>query len=43
MMNKSREELLAFMLDNKTEWGLRVFDSEESIEYPEYIERAIEK
>ena len=43
MMNKSREEFIGFHANNKTEWGLRVFDSEESIEYPEYIERAIEK
>ena len=25
------------MQKNKTEWAMRVFDSEEKIEYPEYI------
>jgi len=42
MLNKKYEELLAFMTNNKAEWGLRVFDSKESIKYPKYITDAIE-
>lgn len=33
----SFEEMSSFMQKNKTEWAMRVFDSEEKIEYPEYI------
>ncbi len=35
--------MLEFMLNNKTEWAFRVFDSDENIEYPEYIINVIEK
>lgn len=42
MINKSKEEILEFMKNNKTEWSMRVFDSELSIEYPQYIKDAIE-
>ena len=31
----------SFMQKHKTEWAMRVFDSEEKIEYPEYIIDAI--
>lgn len=31
MMNKSRDEILNFMLNNKAEWAMRVFDSEEKL------------
>ncbi|MDP4092804.1 MAG: AAA family ATPase [Bacillota bacterium] len=41
MMNKTCEELIDFMTNNKAEWGLRVFDSDESIEFPDYINDAI--
>jgi predicted ATP-dependent endonuclease of OLD family len=41
MKNKSKEEILLFMEKNKTEWSFRVFDSEEKINYPEYILNAI--
>lgn len=37
MVNKNVEEVESFMINNKAEWGLRVFDSEECIEYPAYI------
>lgn len=30
-------KLSSFMQNNKTEWAMRVFDSEEKIKYPEYI------
>ena len=42
MINKNKEEILKFMKNNKTEWSMRVFDSELSIEYPQYIKDAIE-
>ena len=32
-----------FMQKNKTEWALRVFDAEENICYPEYIENALQE
>lgn len=41
MVNKNVEEVESFMINNKAEWGLRVFDSEECIEYPAYIKNAI--
>lgn len=41
MMNKTKDEILSFMINNKTEWSFRVFDSIESIKYPEYILNAI--
>ncbi|RXT05271.1 ATP-dependent endonuclease [Ammoniphilus sp. CFH 90114] len=41
MINKSVAEVEAFMINNKAEWGLRVFDSDECIEYPNYIKNAI--
>ncbi|MCD1656000.1 AAA family ATPase [Treponema zuelzerae] len=37
----SIEEIKNWMLNNKTEWSLRVFESAEKIEYPEYIKNAI--
>jgi len=43
MMNKSRDEILNFMLNNKAEWAMRVFDSDEKINYPEYIKNAIKE
>ena len=42
MINKSKDEILSFMENNKTEWSMRVFDSELTIKYPQYIEDAIE-
>ncbi|NMM55579.1 ATP-dependent nuclease [Paenibacillus aquistagni] len=41
MINKNVSEVEDFMLNNKVEWGLRVFDSAESIEYPQHIKDAI--
>jgi len=35
------ETLLKYMSKNKTECALRIFESEEVMKYPEYIERAI--
>lgn len=43
MENRSDVRVLDFMENNKVEWGLRVFDSEDKIEYPEYIIDAIRK
>lgn len=42
-INKNYNETLTFMLDNKPEWALRVFDSDNCIEYPEYIKNVIEQ
>ncbi len=41
MVGKHNADILSFMTNNKAEWALRVFDSELSIEYPEYIKNAI--
>ena len=43
MKNKSKQEVLDFMKNNKAEWALRVFDSENKINYPEYIKDAIKQ
>lgn len=45
ILNKSfnsKEELLDYMLKNKTKSALMIFESEKSIEYPEYIKNVIE-
>lgn len=34
-------EVIEFMAKNKAEWALRVFDSEQRIIYPEYIQNVI--
>lgn len=41
--SKSHDEICEFMKKNKTEWSLRIFDSEERILYPQNILKAIEK
>ncbi|MGG0815445.1 AAA family ATPase [Paenibacillus alvei] len=41
MVNKDASEVEEFMINNKAEWGLRVFDSIECINYPAYIKNAI--
>ena len=43
MKNKSKQEVLDFMKNNKAEWALRMFDSENKINYPEYIKDAIKQ
>lgn len=42
LKNRNKESVLKFMKNNKTLWGLRVFDSEESINYPKYIHEIFE-
>jgi putative ATP-dependent endonuclease of the OLD family len=37
----SDDEMLRFMIDNKTDCALKIFDSLEPIAIPDYIERAI--
>lgn len=37
----SYDDLCKFMLNNKTEWAMRVFKSEKNIKYPKYILNAI--
>ena len=39
---KTYADLLNFMIKNKTEWALRVFDHPKSVNYPEYINDAIQ-
>lgn len=41
MKNKNKDEVLAFMLNNKTEWAIRVFDSEQKIRFPGCITNVI--
>lgn len=41
--NTDIKEMLQYMTNNKTEWALRVFDSEESINYPEYIQDVVKE
>lgn len=43
MNNKNKQEILSFMKNNKAEWALRVFESKEKINYPEYIKDAIKQ
>jgi predicted ATP-dependent endonuclease of OLD family len=38
----SKPELLAYLLNNKTEWALKVLEATEKLEYPEYVKNAIE-
>lgn len=38
---KSIDEIKKWMMNNKTEWSLKVFESTEKINYPEYIQNAI--
>lgn len=43
MRNRDKQEVLSFMTKNKAEWALRVLESEEKINYPEYIKNAIKQ
>lgn len=43
MKSKGKQAVLDFMKNNKAEWALRVFDSTEKINYPEYIKNAIKQ
>lgn len=38
---KTYDDICGFMIKNKTEWSMRVFQSDKSISYPEYINQAI--
>jgi hypothetical protein len=42
-IHTSKKDILSFMENNKSEWALRIFESEEKIMYPEYIQNAIKK
>jgi len=35
------DEIREYMLSNKTSWALRVFESEETVKYPDYIQQAV--
>lgn len=39
----SEEEMESYLINNKTNWALKVFESEKTIKIPEYIENAYEK
>ena len=43
MKNKSRDQILSFMINNKTEWAFRVFEADRPIQYPEYIKNVIKQ
>ena len=40
--SRDYNSILEYMESNKTEWAFRVFESEHSIRYPEYIQNVIE-
>lgn len=40
--DSDKNSLLKWMESNKTKWALRVFESKDKIEYPDYIVKAIE-
>ena len=41
LKSRNYDGVLDFMTNNKTEWAFRVFEAEESIQYPEYIQKVI--
>ena len=41
LKSRDYDGVLDFMTKNKTEWAFRVFEAEESIKYPEYIQKVI--
>jgi putative ATP-dependent endonuclease of OLD family len=43
MLKKNADEVLSFMTTNKVEWALRVFDSREKIQFPEYVKNVIKQ
>jgi putative ATP-dependent endonuclease of OLD family len=43
MREKDVDQVRSFMINNKVEWALRVFDSSEKIQYPEYVKNVIKK
>ncbi len=38
---KTKAELIDYMIKNKTTWALRIFESDEKVEFPEYIKNAV--
>ncbi|MCL1917199.1 MAG: hypothetical protein FWG14_02605 [Peptococcaceae bacterium] len=43
MSGKTANEAKAYMVNNKVEWAMRVFDSLEKIQYPGYLKNVIEQ
>jgi predicted ATP-dependent endonuclease of OLD family len=43
MLGKTASEARGFMGNNKVEWAMRVFDSDEKIQYPGYVKNVIEQ
>lgn len=42
IVSKNYDALLNFMLNNKTEWAMRVFETQEKIKYPKHINDLLE-
>jgi len=42
LLGRDESKLLEWMLNNKAEWALRVFESEEKYAFPDYINRVID-
>jgi len=43
MLSKTADDANTFMRNSKVEWAMRVFDSPEKIQYPEYVKNVIEQ
>jgi putative ATP-dependent endonuclease of OLD family len=43
MLKKNVDQVRDFMINNKAEWALRVFDSSEKIQYPEYVKNVVKQ
>jgi hypothetical protein len=41
LKSRNHDELLDFMIHNKTEWAFRVFEAEKCINYPVYIQKVV--
>ena len=41
LLNKEKDKLPEYMLNNKTTWALKVFESEKAFLYPQYINEAV--
>jgi predicted ATP-dependent endonuclease of OLD family len=40
---KDKNSLVNYMLSNKTDWALKVFETKEAIKFPKYVQEAISK
>jgi putative ATP-dependent endonuclease of OLD family len=37
----NKEKIIKYMIDNKTKWALKVFESKTPVNYPDYINEAV--